>query len=150
MLPELLINFFSEDSFIPHGDDYLWQAGLVWLTIVSDSLIAIVYYVIPIALLYFVKKRRDLLDSGLFLLFSAFIMSCGTAHIMDVWTLWHPTYWLSGFLKALTTFVSVYTAIALMPVILQALEIEFPLVQPLQQGGKESPDGFQKVQPLKP
>jgi PAS domain S-box-containing protein len=126
MLPEFLLMFFSEGSFIPHGDDYLWQAGLVWLTIVSDSLIAIVYYVIPLALLYFVKKRRDLLDSGLFLLFSGFIISCGTAHIMDVWTLWHPTYWLSGFLQALTTFVSVYTAIAMMPVILQALELPSP------------------------
>jgi PAS domain-containing protein len=98
----------------------------VWLNIISDSLIAIAYYSIPIALLYFVKKRRDLPYSGRFLLFSAFIISCCTTHFMDLWMLCHPTYWLSGVLKALTTFVSVCTAIALMPVILQALELPSP------------------------
>ncbi|HEY9725115.1 MAG TPA: PAS domain S-box protein, partial [Chroococcales cyanobacterium] len=126
MLPEFLINFFTEGSFIPHGHCYLWKPGLVWLNIVSNSLIAIAYYSIPIALLYFVKKRRDLPYSRLFLLFSAFIISCGTTHIMDVWTLWHPTYWLSSFLKAVTAFFSVYTAIALMPVIPQALQLPSP------------------------
>lgn len=126
MLPEFLINFLTEGSFIPHGYCYLWKPGLVWLNIVSDSLIAIAYYSIPIALLYFVKKRPDLPYPGLFLLFSAFIISCGTTHMMDVWTLWHPTYGLSSFLKALTAFFSVYTAIALMPVIPQALELPSP------------------------
>ena len=42
----------------------------------------------------------------MFLMFSAFIVACGTTHLMDVWTRWYPTYWLSVLIKAITAFVS--------------------------------------------
>jgi hypothetical protein len=71
----------------------------------SDALIAIAYYSIPITLVYFVRKRDDLPFNWIFLLFGAFIVACGTTHIMEIWTLWHPTYWLSGFIKAITALV---------------------------------------------
>ena len=123
---EFLPNLLASNLFIPHGHCYLWKTGLVWLHIISDSLIALAYYSIPVALIYFVQKREDLPYNWLFLSFGAFIVSCGTTHIMDVWTLWYPTYWLSGFLKALTAFASVYTAIALVPIIPKALALPSP------------------------
>ncbi len=123
---EFLTSFFSSGSFIPHGHCYLWKPELVWLHIISDSLIAIAYYSIPLTLIYFVQKREDLPFDWIFLLFGTFIVSCGTTHIMEVWTLWHPTYWLSGFLKALTALVSVYTAIALVQIIPKALALPSP------------------------
>ncbi|WP_235602724.1 histidine kinase [Nodularia spumigena] len=57
-------------------------------------------------LVYFVRKRQDVPFSGIFLMFSAFIVACGRTHLMDVWTRWYPTYWLSGLIKAITAFVS--------------------------------------------
>ncbi len=123
---EVVESFFSSGSFIPHGHCYLWQSQLVWLHVLSDSIIAIAYYSIPITLIYFVRKRKDLPFDWIFLLFSAFIISCGTTHLMEVWTLWHPTYWLSGALKALTALVSLYTAIALVQLLPQALAIPSP------------------------
>lgn len=45
---------------------------------------------------------------------------------MEIWTLWHPTYWLSGFIKALTALISVYTAFTLVPIIPQALALPSP------------------------
>src|SRR5213080_519301 len=99
--------------FIPHGHCYLWKPGLVGLHIVSDSLIALAYYSIPIALIYFVRKRRDLPFDWIFLLFGAFIIACGTTHILEVWTLWHPNYWLSGLIKAITAAISLCTAVLL-------------------------------------
>jgi PAS domain S-box-containing protein len=119
-------NLVGTGSFIPHGHCYLWQPALVWLNISSDALIAIAYYSIPITLLYFVKRRQDLPFHWIFLLFSAFIIACGTTHLMEVWTLWHPTYWLAGSLKALTAMVSVFTAIKLIPIIPSALAIPSP------------------------
>jgi PAS domain S-box-containing protein len=62
----------------------------------------------------------------MFLMFSTFIVACGTTHVMDVVTLWHPTYWLSGLLKAITAFVSVTTAIKLFPLIPLALALPSP------------------------
>lgn len=122
----LVENLLPIGSFIPHGYSYLWQPQLVWLHILSDSIIALAYYSIPITLIYFVQKRKDLPFDWIFLLFSAFIVSCGTTHIMDVWTLWYPTYWLAGALKALTAVVSLYTAISLVQLMPQALTIPSP------------------------
>ncbi len=77
-------------------------------------------------LVYFVRKRRDIPFGGIFLMFSTFIVACGTTHLMDVWTLWHPTYWLSGLIKAITAFVSVLTAIELFSLIPKALALPSP------------------------
>jgi signal transduction histidine kinase len=118
------LKILASESFIPHGHCYLWQPGLVWLHILSDGLIALAYYSIPTALLYFVRKRQDLPFNRLVLLFGAFIIACGTTHLMEIWTLWHPIYWLAGLLKALTAIVSLYTAFEL--VILMPQVIAFP------------------------
>ncbi|MBD2450148.1 HAMP domain-containing histidine kinase [Nostoc sp. FACHB-152] len=123
---QLIQGFFTDGSFIPHGHCYLWKPGLVWLHILSDALTALAYYSIPIALLYFVRKRQDLPFKSLLVLFGIFIVSCGTTHLLDIWTLWHPAYWLSGTVKAFTAFISVYTALVLLPIIPQALALPSP------------------------
>ncbi|MUG98894.1 response regulator [Scytonema sp. UIC 10036] len=109
--------------FIPHGHCYLWQPELVRLHIISDGLTAIAYYSIPFTLTYIVEKRRDIPYNWIFLLFGAFIVLCGTTHIFEIWTLWHPNYWLSGFTKAITALVSLYTAVVLVKLVPQVLEI---------------------------
>lgn len=123
---DVLQTFFSSGSFIPHGHCYLWQPGLVWLHLLSDVLIAIAYFSIPITLLYFVRRRQDLPFNSVFLMFGAFIVFCGITHLMEVWTLWHPTYWVSGAIKGATAAISVYTAIQLMPIVPQALALPSP------------------------
>jgi hypothetical protein len=45
---------------------------------------------------------------------------------MEIWTLWHPTYWLSGSIKAITAVVSIYTAAELIPLVNQALALPSP------------------------
>ncbi|OLP19525.1 hypothetical protein BST81_04445 [Leptolyngbya sp. 'hensonii'] len=112
--------------FIPHGHCYLWKPGLVWLHVVGDSLTGLAYYSIPCGLIYFVQKREDLPFSWIFLLFGSFIIACGTTHFLEVWTVWHPTYWLSGLVKVLTAIVSLYTAGALAPLIPRALALPRP------------------------
>ncbi|MEH2295362.1 ATP-binding protein [Nostoc sp.] len=117
---------FHSDGFIPHGHCYLWQTGLVWLHIISDATIAFAYYSIPFLLIYFISKRKDVPFNGVFLLFGAFIIACGTGHLMDIWTLWYPDYWIAGALKALTAIISIYTAFALFFLMPQALTLPSP------------------------
>ncbi|WNZ26914.1 response regulator [Leptolyngbya sp. NK1-12] len=114
------------NPFIPHGHCYLWKPDLVWLHLASDFLIAVAYYSIPFALVYFVQRRRDLPFNWIFLLFGAFIVACGTTHLMEIWTLWHPTYWISGGLKATTAGISLFTAVQLLPLIPKALALPSP------------------------
>ncbi|RZM75718.1 PAS domain S-box protein [Leptolyngbya iicbica] len=110
-------------SYIPHGHCYLWQTPLVTLHVAADSLIAIAYFSIPLLLIYFIRQRRDLPFPGIFWLFSGFIVSCGITHLFAIWTLWHPTYWLSGAAKAFTAWISITTAIWLLPSLRKALAL---------------------------
>ena len=112
--------------FVPHGHCYLWQSNLVALHALSDGFIFLAYFSIAAALIFFVQRREDLPFRHLFWLFAAFIASCGVTHILAVWTLWFPTYWLSGSLKALTALVSIYTAFELIPGIPVALAMPSP------------------------
>ena len=84
--------------------------------VVSDALIAISYLTIPVTLVYFIRKRRDIPFSWMFLCFGVFIVACGTTHLMEIWTIWFPAYWLSGAVKAFTACVSAATAILLIRV----------------------------------
>lgn len=137
-----LLPSFLSSNFIPHGHCYLWKPQLVGLHLVSDLLIALAYYSIPLLLVFFVRQRRDIPFSWMFLLFGGFIVACGTTHIMAVWTLWHPTYWLSGFIKAITAGISTYTAVQLGPLIPQALALPSPaqLEEANRQLAKENSD----------
>lgn len=125
-MPNFLSPLLDSRNFIPHGHCYLWQSGLVGLHASADLLIALAYYSIPLMLVYFVRKRQDVPFHGVFLLFGAFIVACGTNHLMEVVTLWYPVYWLSGTLKAATAVISVYTGLTLFPLIPQALALPSP------------------------
>jgi PAS domain S-box-containing protein len=120
---DFLRQLFGAGEFMPHGYCYLWNPGMVWLHVISDSLIAISYFTIPMTLLWFVRKRRDLPFSWMFGLFGVFIVACGGTHVMEVWNLWHAEYWLAGVLKAVTAVASVATAILLTRLMPQALKL---------------------------
>lgn len=122
-LMSYLRQLFGPSNFMPHGFCYLWNPGLVWLHVISDSLIALSYAAICISLLRFVRKRRDLPFSWMFVLFGVFIVACGCTHAMEVWTLWHANYWASGAIKAVTAMASVPAAILLARVLPQAVQL---------------------------
>lgn len=118
-------NVLSSD-FMPHGVCFFWNPEIVWLHAISDAVIAISYYLIPLALVYFVRKRADLPFQWMFLMFGVFILGCGTTHLMELWTLWHGTYRLAGVIKAITAVASVATAILLVRLMPQALALPSP------------------------
>ncbi|MDY6781473.1 MAG: PAS domain S-box protein [Cyanobacteriota bacterium] len=99
-------------AFVPHGTCYLWRPGLLGLHAASDAIIALSYFSIPIALVHIARKRPDIPFNWLFLLFAAFIVACGVEHLLDIWTLWHPDYWISGTARAITAIASLGTAYA--------------------------------------
>src|SRR3984885_13329278 len=122
---EFLRKLFSSD-FMPHGHCYLWKPEIVWLHAISDGAIALSYLFIPLALVYFVRKRRDLPFHWVFFMFGVFILGCGATHAMEIWTLWHGTYRLAGVIKAITAGASIATAAALVPMIPRALLLPSP------------------------
>jgi len=115
-------------DYLPHGSCLLWDGGLLWLHVTSDLLIGLAYFSIPVALVWFVRHRRDLAFPWMFGLFAAFILACGTTHVMGVWTLWHADYALEGAVKTVTAAVSVLTAAMLWPILGQAMALPSPAV----------------------
>src|SRR5690242_18554467 len=124
-MADFLWRLFDSD-FLPHEHCYLREPALIALHAASDGVIALAYFCIPALLVYFVRKRGDVPFRWVFLMFGAFIVLCGTTHAMEVWTLWHGTYRLSGVIKAGTALVSIATAVALVPLVPQALSLPSP------------------------
>src|SRR5919202_5155646 len=99
-----MIGFFRKlfsTDFTPHG--YCIRIPeVIWLHEVSDLVIAFAYLLIPLALVYLVRIRRDLVYPWLFSLFGLFIISCGATHLLSVFVLWYPMYRLEGLVKGIT------------------------------------------------
>jgi PAS domain S-box-containing protein len=74
----------------------------------------------------FVLRRRDVPFPSIFWLFGAFILACGTTHLMEAIIFWHPLYRLAGIIKLATAMVSWATVVALVPVIPRALVMRGP------------------------
>ncbi|MGY6213990.1 PAS domain S-box protein [Methylolobus aquaticus] len=121
-----LFDWSATQGLVPHASCLLWNRDLLRLFAVSDSVIAFSYYSIPFGLAYFAWRRADLAYRWMVLLFAAFILACGTNHMLDVWTLWHPSYVLQGTVKALTAGISLATAVLLWRLIPHALALPGP------------------------
>jgi PAS domain S-box-containing protein len=110
-------------GYVFRGGCYNWQPSLVWLHGISDTLIALAYYSIPVALYYFVRKQPKAKHRGLILMFAAFVLACGTTHLLMVWNIWHSAYRIEGILKALTAAISIATAIVAIRLVPAALRL---------------------------
>lgn len=123
--------FLSDEGFQPHGMCLLWRPDVFWLHVISDALIALAYFVIPLALIHFARRRRDIEDRWLLYLFGCFIVSCGVTHAFGIWTMWVPDYGVSALLKVFTATVSIATAAILWPLMPKFLAV--PSVSALTQ-----------------
>lgn len=115
--------FETLKEWMPHGMCFLWDPTLLGLHVISDSLIALSYFSIPMALLYFSNKGGKLPFKYLLGLFSAFIFACGMTHVFSIWTVWTPDYYIEGIVKLFTAGISLVTAVVLWPVVYQVLSL---------------------------
>ena len=107
--------------FMAHGYCYLWRPEILWPHVISDALIAASYYSIPLILLFFVRKRRDIPFNRLMIVFAIFILACGTTHLIEIFSVWEPMYRLQAVVKMITAAVSVTAVAMLIPAIPQVL-----------------------------
>lgn len=114
---------YATTGFMPHGDCLVWNPTLLWLHAGSDVVTGFAYYLIAAILFYFILKRRDIPFFWVFLLFGAFILSCGTTHFMSAWTIYYPSYWTEGYIKTINAVISFGTAIVLIPLMPKLLAL---------------------------
>ena len=117
---------FDPSGLTAHGFCLLWEPWLIWTYALSDIVIAVAYFSIPLALISLVRKRKDLVFRPLVWLFAAFILLCGATHWLDLLTLWVPAYNLQGLIKAATAIVSIVAAASLWFLMPEVLALPSP------------------------
>jgi PAS domain S-box-containing protein len=123
---DFLTHLFDTSGFPARWNCGDWTPGHGWLHILSDLAVWSAYFAIPCILVFFVLRRRDVPFPTIFWLFGAFILACGTTHLMEVLMFWWPAYRLAGVVKLSTALVSWGTVVALMPTIPKALAMRTP------------------------
>jgi len=121
-----LSDYMNQSGFVPHGVCMLWRPELLWTHVFADGLIALAYFVIPMRLMTLAAGRPDVGYRGTLWLFSAFILLCGTTHVVGLVTIWEPIYGIEAAIKTVTAIVSLITAAWLIPLIPRLIEIPSP------------------------
>jgi signal transduction histidine kinase len=124
-----MLEFFRKlltGDFMPHRVCYLENAGVLWLNVGSDLAITLAYYLIPVVLFYFTRRRRDITFNWIFVAFGVFILACGTTHLVGAITVWNPVYRLDGLIKALTAVASMVTLLMLIPMLPMLISLPSP------------------------
>lgn len=123
----IILTLFAYKDFEPHGVHFIPDhLTLLWTLVAGNALIALSYALIPLALLYIVRKRKDILFTPIFFLFSGFILLCGLTHVIHILTYWYPMYYLQAIVYAMTGIISIFTFFALLYVIPMALKLRTP------------------------
>lgn len=119
-------NIFDTTDFPPRWQCGDWSDFHGWLYISSDIAIWLAYFIIPVILIWFVRKRPEIPFLPVFWLFSAFIILCGATHILDALIFWWPGYRLSALVRFFTAVVSFTTVFALIRDLPKALTLRGP------------------------
>ena len=109
-----LLDFFSKlfDSkdWPPRWYCGQWSNFHGWLYILSDLTIWLAYFLIPVLIINYIRRKRgDVEFSRIYFLFASFILLCGTTHFIDVLMFWAPVYRLNALVRFATAVVSMVT-----------------------------------------
>lgn len=125
-MDNLLLTIFTSGNFEPHSVHFLFYPVLHWTLIYSNAATFIAYTLIPIVIIYFILKRKDMVFPKIFWLFGAFIVLCGLHYLVHLITFWYALYYLQAIIDVLTVIVSVAAFFALLPVLPLALKLKSP------------------------
>jgi hypothetical protein len=115
---------FSTEIFMPRGHDYFWTPTLLLLEGVSNLVLAIAGLVLAAA---FLRRRagrsgpsgRSVL-SGLAVLsgrtwtmLALCLASVAATHLLDVWLIWAPLYWLDALVRCLAALIAIAATVTM-------------------------------------
>lgn len=116
---------FGTESWPARWNCGKWTDFHGWMYIISDLMIWSAYFAIPLAILYFILKRKQSIPFlNVFWLFGAFILLCGLTHLIDAVIFWIPIYRVSALLRLVTAVISWATVISLLKIIPLALSLK--------------------------
>ena len=123
-LIEFIIKLLSPSDWPPRWVCGKWSEFHGWLYIGSDIGIWLAYFIIPVIIIWFIQQKPDVPFLPVFWLFGAFIILCGTTHLIDAVIFWWPAYRLSALIKFFTAIISFITVYALIRDLPKVLELK--------------------------
>jgi hypothetical protein len=103
---------FSTEIFMPRGHDYFWTPTLLVLEGVSNLVLAIAGFVLAAA---FLRRRggRAVASGRTWTVLAFGIGLVAVTHLLDVWLIWAPLYWLDALVRCMAALVALVAAILL-------------------------------------
>ncbi len=99
---------------------------LMMVMAMANGLIAVSYASIPVFLIIFIRKRKDIPFSWVLVMFGAFILACGTTHVVHIVGLWRQVDWWQAVVDTLCAIISMTTAVLVWPLLPKMLAIPSP------------------------
>lgn len=119
---EEVIEFFRKlldpRDWPPRWNYGKWTEFHGWLYIISDLLIWSAYFAIPLTILKYISNRVDAKFVKAYVLFAAFILACGSTHLLDAIMFWFPAYRLNALVRFITgvvSWITVFHIIRILP-----------------------------------
>ena len=120
------ILFMPGKMQIPGADSGEMSPLLMMVMAISNGIIAIAYGSIPVFLIVFVRKRKDMPFTWIIFLFGLFILACGATHLVHIIDLWWPVDWWQATIDTICAAISLATAIAVWPILPKILALPSP------------------------
>ena len=114
---------FTPRYFEPHRVHFYGDGDLLWWLVFGNALIALSYVLIPIGIIYFLRKKKDMVFINIFWLYGSFIVLCGMTHVMMIMVFWYPVYWLEAAVLWVTGLVSIATFFSFILIIPPSIQL---------------------------
>ena len=103
---------------MPRGHDYFWTPSLLVLEGASNLVLAIAGLVLAGA---FLRRRvgragpsgRAALSGRTWTVLALCLASVAATHLLDVWLIWAPLYWLDALVRCLAALVAIVATVTL-------------------------------------
>lgn len=150
MVMDQILDFFKKlfdmSDWPPRWHCGKWTDFHGWLYIISDLAIWSAYFAMPIVIIRYVSRKKNIAFTRLYFLFAAFILACGATHFLDAVAFWLPAYRLSALVRFITgviSWVTVFSLVKHLPVLFSlrsqsALEAEIEERKRTEQALKKS------------
>ena len=113
-----MLNYLFETAgFMPHGMCLLWRPDIVVMHVGADILIFLAYSAIAVSVHRFLNYRPEFRFHRAAILTSAFIGTCGVAHLFSAVSLWWPAYGAQAILKVSVALISIAAAVTIWRII---------------------------------
>lgn len=120
---EFFRGLFATNLWPPRWECGYWSNFHGWLYVISELLIWIAYFLIPLIILnYISKKKAALTFHKAYFYFAAFILLCGSTHFLDAMMFWIPMYRFNAVVRLGTAIISLFTVYHLVKILPEAFK----------------------------